>query len=282
MRGAGNVAPEVDDLRSIIMTPPDPRTSPDVAWSDRDLAADPHQAADKAIRVRRMFSSIARTYDLNNRLHSFGRDVAWRRNAVRLAGVERTDDVLDVACGTGDLTLAFYRAGARRVVGLDFADRMLDLARTKAARRVGRADPGRMLIFEQGDAMALPHPDGSFDVVSIAFGLRNVEDPATALREFRRVLRPGGRLVVLEFSTPKNRLLRFANDIYTKHIMPLTASIIARDRSGAYRYLPRSVETFPEGQAMAGVIRDAGFDSVEQHPQTFGVCTIHVARAPAR
>lgn len=250
-------------------------SAPDRAWSPSDLAGDPHAAADKAARVQRMFGAIARRYDLNNRLHSFGLDRCWRARAVREAGVTSESDVLDVACGTGDLSLAFIRAGARQVIGADFTPQMLDLARDKARRRGAL---GERLRFEHGDAMNLEYSDASFDIVSIAFGLRNVSDPPRALTEFRRVLRPGGRLVVLEFSRPRNRLVRAGNDFYTRRVMPLTATLIARDRSGAYRYLPRSVETFPEGNDLLDLIRRAGFTSTRAVPLTMGVCTISIGQ----
>lgn len=256
--------------------PADPVSPPaDRAWTAADLAGDPHVVADKAARVQRMFGAIARRYDLNNRLHSFGLDRAWRARAVREAGVTPSSDVLDVACGTGDLSLAFARAGARRVIGADFTPQMLDLAREKARRRGVSTE---RLRFEHGDAMNLAYSDASFDIVSIAFGLRNVSDPLRALMEFRRVLKPGGRLVVLEFSRPRNRLIRAGNDFYTRRVMPLTASLIARDRSGAYRYLPRSVETFPEGDDLLDLIRRAGFDSARAVRLTMGVCTISIGQ----
>jgi len=254
---------------SIAAAPPSDRRA---AWSEADLTANPHEAGDKADRVQRMFACIAHAYDLNNRLHSFGRDQAWRRQAVRLVNPHATDDVLDVACGTGDLAFAFARAEAKSVTGVDFTEEMLEIARRKGA--------GISVVqFVHGDATDLPFEDDSFDIVSIAFGIRNVGDPARALREFRRVLRPGsGRLVVLEFSQPRNAALRGLNRFYTHRVMPLTAGLIARDRSGAYRYLPRSVDTFIEGDAMRAAILDADFAHVQTHPMTFGVCSAYVAR----
>lgn len=267
------------------VTPASPRPTSAPAWTRDELRADPHASAQKPEKVRRMFASIARSYDLNNRLHSFGRDVSWRRRAVRLAGVRPGDDVLDVACGTGDLTRAFSRAGPRRVVGLDFTPEMLDIACEKSGVSRGlRPDhalpPGAAPSPEylDGDATRLPFADASFDIVSIAFGLRNVGDPARALREFRRVLRPGGRLVVLEFGRPRNRLIAAVNGFYTARVMPVTATLISRDTSGAYRYLPRSVSAFMDREATVSAIREAGFSGVEVTPMTFGVCVCYVCR----
>jgi demethylmenaquinone methyltransferase/2-methoxy-6-polyprenyl-1,4-benzoquinol methylase len=252
------------------MTRKAPSSSP-VVWSAADLAADPHRASDKDRRVQRMFAAIAPRYDLNNRVHSLWRDQAWRRRAVRLCRVQPTDHVLDVACGTGDLAAAFAAAGPARICGVDFTAEMIEIARRKARRRRGTGDrlsPEYVL----GDAMALPFADASFDIVSIAFGIRNVSDPRRALDELRRVLRAGGRLIVLEFSEPANPVLRLLNGVYCGHIMPLTAALLAGDRTGAYRYLPRSVATFADRRQLVAMMTDAGFDDITQHSMTFGIC----------
>ncbi|QYK47136.1 MAG: bifunctional demethylmenaquinone methyltransferase/2-methoxy-6-polyprenyl-1,4-benzoquinol methylase UbiE [Phycisphaeraceae bacterium] len=246
------------------------------AWGDRELI-DPHARADKPERVRRMFAAIAGSYDLNNRLHSFGIDQAWRRRAVRLAGVKAGDHVLDMACGTGDLTALFARTAASRVVGGDFTPEMLDIARTK---QVGIGSGAAKVTYVEADAMSLPFADASFDVLSIAFGIRNVASPGVALAEFRRVLRPGGRLIVLEFDRPRNVLVRALNDFYTNQIMPRTATLISRDRSGAYRYLPRSVGTFMRREEMIDGIRAAGFSDVSATPLTFGVAVCYRGYVP--
>ncbi|MCP3904740.1 MAG: bifunctional demethylmenaquinone methyltransferase/2-methoxy-6-polyprenyl-1,4-benzoquinol methylase UbiE [Planctomycetes bacterium] len=223
-----------------------------------------------------MFSGIASSYDLNNRLHSLGRDQAWRRAAVRLAEVRPADRVLDVACGTGDLTEAFASAGPAEVVGLDFAEPMLEIARGKTSRRE-RPDGVPTPRYVGGDATALPFEDDAFDIVSIAFGIRNVTDPAQAVREFRRVTSPGGRLVVLEFSQPRNPILRGLSRFYTNRVMPLTATWLARDRTGAYRYLPKSVDTFLSREAMTGMMEAAGYGEVRQKAMSCGVCVAYVA-----
>jgi demethylmenaquinone methyltransferase/2-methoxy-6-polyprenyl-1,4-benzoquinol methylase len=248
-----------------------------VVWPASDLAADPHRAADKDRRVQQMFAAIASSYDLNNRVHSFGRDQAWRRRGVAMCRVQPADHVLDAACGTGDLAEAFAAAGAARVCGVDFTEPMLQIARRKA-RRIRRRARWTTPEYVRGDIMDLPFADASFDIVSIAFGIRNVSAPRRALREFRRVLRGGGRLLVLEFSRPENRLLRAANAIYCGHIMPLTATLLAGDRTGAYRYLPRSVATFADRGQLAAMMVDAGFADVTQHRMTFGVCVAYVGR----
>ena len=251
-------------------------------WSEPELRANPHEHEDKASKVRSMFAAIAGKYDLNNRLHSFGRDQAWRREAVRLAQVKPTDRVLDVACGTGDLTRAFADAGAAHVTGIDFTQEMLDIAKTKRLVKRGMPRSGAPVIdYVQGDAMRLPFGDEVFDIVSIAFGIRNVSEPMVALREFARVLKPGGRLVVLEFDQPRAGPVRWLNKLYTSKVMPMTASFISRDKSGAYKYLPRSIETFLTSEALAQAMIEAGFIEPTIKRMTLGVCACVVGRQGA-
>jgi len=243
-------------------------------WADRELA-DPHGHAGKAEKVRAMFASIARSYDLNNRVHSLWMDQLWRRHAVRAAGVRTGDVVVDLACGTGDLTEAFARRSpASKIIGIDYTPQMLDLARHKRAAR-GLA-PDRV-EYRLGDVTALDLPDRSADVVSIAFGIRNVRDPARAVAEFARVLRPGGRLVILEFDRPSLAPVRWFNAFYAGWLMPRTATLIARDRSGAYRYLPRSVETFMTRHELAALLGRRGFEVRESRPLSMGICACTAA-----
>ena len=250
------------------MPNPDEYQPNNPAWSDKNLSENPHEVVDKPERVEAMFTAIARKYDLNNRLHSMWQDQIWRSRAVAAANLKGDEDVVDVACGTGDLAMAFYKAKVGSVIGIDFTKAMLDLAIVKAQIAKYNID------YRQGDAMQLALQDNSADVLSIAFGIRNVQDPSKAFDEFFRVIRPNGRLIVLEFSTPSNSMIRCCNNFYTKKIMPITATIIAGDTSGAYKYLPKSVETFTDARELATEIERAGFTEIKQSPQTFGVCTI--------
>ena len=257
------------------------------AW-DEGLLKNPHTVADKRGRVQRMFAAIAPSYDLNNRLHSLWMDQHWRYMAVKWAGLNQTDGVVDVACGTGDLTLAFrreidrlpeiprassgqtgdYQHPREPILGIDFTYEMLPIARSKATSADGKSP----VIFLNGDAQALPLPDSCADVVSIAFGIRNVADPAIAVQEFFRILRPGGRLIILEFSLPTNTILRGLYNFYFRKILPRTATLISGDKTGAYKYLPESVNTFIGREQMMEMMTQAGFHKVENRAMTFGVC----------
>ncbi len=247
-------------------------TSPDIAWRDAELT-NPHAHAEKAGKVRRMFTAIAGSYDLNNHVHSLWQDVRWRNFAVKVANVKPGDVVLDVACGTGDLTQAFAKSAASKVIGVDFTHAMLEVARDKRQALTG--DTAQKVSYFEGDAQNLPLADASVDVVSIAWGIRNVADPAQAMREFARVLKPSGRLVILEFSKPSIPPVRWFNDVYAGKIMPMTASWIAGDKSGAYKYLPKSVSTFISREEMLTLFSRTGFANAQDWSLSLGICACY-------
>ncbi len=243
-------------------------------WTD-ELLESPHETADKAGRVRRMFNAIAPRYELVNSICSVGRDAYWRREAVRLARVRADDLVLDVACGTGDFARAFARAKPALVIGTDFAHEMLVRAHGEGGARAGQARP---LRWVEGDALRLPFAGGSFTVVSCAFGVRNLADLDVGLREIHRVLRPGGRVVILEFTRPANAHFRRLYEWYSTRLMPAAATWISGDRCGAYRYLPRSVVSFLDARQMCQRLEKVGFERASAMPLTFGVVTAYIAQ----
>jgi len=242
-------------------------TADKAIWDERRLA-DPHRQPDKARRVQAMFDRIAPTYERVNRVLSAGRDGYWRRRAVELARIHGDDRVLDIACGTGDLSRAFASAGPHHVVGSDFSAEMLTLA---AARRAPRVS------WCKADALTLPFSDGAFTVAGCAFGIRNLQDLPRGLEELRRVLTSGGRLVILEFGVPTFPPIRAAYLLYFRHVMPRAARLISGDRSGAYDYLPQSVTSFLDEKGMIAALRSAGFARVEARRLTFGVVTVYIA-----
>jgi demethylmenaquinone methyltransferase / 2-methoxy-6-polyprenyl-1,4-benzoquinol methylase len=221
--------------------------------------------------VRRMFSSIATRYDVTNEVLSLGIHRLWRRTAVGLSGAKEGSRVLDCATGTGDLALAFKRkvGASGQVVGTDFCPEMLRSAPAKAA------EAGLVVDFQVADAMALPFADASFDVASIAFGIRNVDDPVKCLKEMARVVKPGGRVVVLEFGQPQGlfgALFRF----YARVVMPAIGGLLTGNRA-AYEYLPRTAAAFPSGEQFLALMDQAGaFQERVAHPLTFGTSYVYV------
>jgi len=226
-------------------------------------------AEDHARRVRDMFARISPRYDLLNHLLSANVDKRWRRAVTRKlrpllpAGAL----VLDIACGTGDLSIALFENTGAQVVGLDFCRPMLELAARK----------NRQVSFVEGDALSLPFDEGAFDAVTIAFGLRNLSSVEAGLKELRRVLKPKGWAAILEFSKPTAPGFRALVATYCNRVLPRIGGLVSGSRS-AYEYLPDSVSRFPDQPALAALMRDAGFDEVVFENLTGGVAALHTGR----
>ena len=230
----------------------------------------------RAPQVREMFSRLAKRYDLVNDVMSFGMHRKWKREAVRLAldGIAlRPARVLDLCCGTGDMSFLAEELGASFVVGADFTVPMLSVARRRA--REERRRPA----FTAADALHLPFRDGTFDAITVGYGLRNVADPQAALREMRRVLAPGGRVVVLDFGKPDNPLARSLYFAYLKTMMPAVGWIFHGDPE-TYLYIPASLERYPAQRGVENLMREAGFTGVRYENRLLGTMGLNVGEAP--
>ena len=236
----------------------------------RELARSDHDQ-----RIAEMFDRVAPRYDALNRILSGGRDVGWRRRAIALARLGPREAALDVGVGTGDLAFGLLEASdaSARVIGVDLSAAMLG-----AARRRAETSRERRFALAIATAERLPFADGAFDRVVAGFAVRNFGDLALGLREMRRVLRVGGRAVVLELSTPPNQLVGAAYRLYFHRLSPLIAWMLGGD-AAAYRYLPRSVAAFPDADGLAIRMRDAGFARVRYERLNLGIAAIHVGEA---
>lgn len=223
-----------------------------------------------------MFGSIAPRYDMLNRLLSLGIDRRWRRKAVTDLNCGNGGLILDIATGTGDMLLAAASGTDRtvRIVGVDFCGEMVEIAAAKLAASTHRDRVGVSI----GSCEAIPFRDDTFDSATIAFGIRNVEDRELGLTEILRVLRPGGRLVILEFSTPRSRLFSAVYRFYFSHVLPTVGGLISD--AAAYRYLPDSVAEFPDGERFAAMMYHAGFVNIKRTELTFGIVTEYLGEKP--
>jgi demethylmenaquinone methyltransferase/2-methoxy-6-polyprenyl-1,4-benzoquinol methylase len=229
----------------------------------------------KKEQVASMFNNIAHRYDFLNRSLSMGIDIIWRKKAIAQLREIQPKTILDVATGTGDVALEAMSLNPKRITGIDISVGMLELGRQKVAKR----NLSQKIELLEGDSENLPFADNNFDAVTVAFGVRNFENLLKGLKEINRVLRPGGKLVVLEFSQPKAFPIKQLYWFYFNNILPLFGKMLSKDAS-AYTYLPESVKAFPDGQDFLNVMQQAGFVQSRQMALTFGIASIYTGTKP--
>lgn len=220
-----------------------------------------------------MFDTISARYDFLNHLLSLGIDRSWRRKAIRMLRDGQPKYILDVATGTGDFAIQALSLNPDKVVGIDISEGMLSKGRAKLAER----KLGERIELLKGDSENIPFEGNKFDAVTVAFGVRNFENLERGLQEIHRVLRPGGQLVVLEFSKPRIFPFRQIFNFYFRFILPRIGSLVSKDRS-AYRYLPESVRDFPDGERFTAILRKVGFNQTACKELTFGISSVYSAR----
>lgn len=234
----------------------------------------PYKSSDlnKKEQVTQMFDTISKEYDGLNRVISLGIDVKWRKKVVALIAKQNPKNILDIATGTGDLAIQLATETDAEIIGLDISEGMLEVGRKKVVQK-GLEQNIKMMV---GDSENLPFDSNSFDAVTVAFGIRNFEHLEKGLAEILRVLKPNGTFAILETSVPTKNPYKTGYSFYTRHILPNIGRIFSKDRS-AYAYLSESASKFPYGEALNNILRQTGFNNVEDMPQTFGVATIYKA-----
>jgi demethylmenaquinone methyltransferase / 2-methoxy-6-polyprenyl-1,4-benzoquinol methylase len=230
-----------------------------------------NSAKGKKEQVAEMFDNIAPKYDFLNHFLSFGIDKIWRKKAIKMVVNHQPEYVLDVATGTADFALECLKTGASHIVGVDISEEMLNVGRTK----IQKLGAGDRVVLQSGDAENLAFADSYFDAVTVAFGVRNFENLTQGIGEIYRVLKPGGMICVLEFSKPTVFPVKQFYSFYSFFILPFLGRLFSKDNS-AYRYLPESVEQFPDGENFLEVLSKIGFMQTRQHRQTFGIATIYI------
>ena len=221
-------------------------------------------------KTEEMFNDIAGSYDFLNHLLSAGIDKSWRKRAIKLLREHQPEQILDIATGTADLAIQAISLNPDKIIGIDIAEKMLELGRKKIAKK--HLEDKIELI--QGDACNLPFKDNSFDAVTVAFGVRNFENLSKGLREMNRVLKHGGIAVILEFSNPKAFPMKQFYNFYFRFILPSVGKIVSKN-SEAYSYLPETVKAFPDGSKFVNIMEDTGYQQVERHNLTMGVASIY-------
>jgi demethylmenaquinone methyltransferase/2-methoxy-6-polyprenyl-1,4-benzoquinol methylase len=226
----------------------------------------------KREQVEQMFDSIAPRYDFLNRFLSMGIDQLWRKKAINSLREINPKQILDVATGTGDLALAALKLNPDFVTGIDISNEMLKVGR----RKVDAKQLSAKISLIQADSNALPFEDNKFDAITVAFGVRNFEFLQQGINQMYRVTRKGGKIAVLEFSKPQQIPFKQLYNFYFKFILPTWGRLISNNKT-AYTYLPESVQHFPEGEAFAGYLKNAGYQHIHVSPLTFGICTLYTA-----
>lgn len=221
--------------------------------------------------VKEIFNDIAPKYDLLNHFLSLNIDKRWRRKAIKYIRSEEKGELLDVACGTGDFSIAACRAGVQKVTGIDISANMVAIGQKKV-EALGLASS---IVLQTGDSEKIEFEDGCFDVVTVAFGVRNFEHLKTGLNEMRRVLKKGGKVIILEFSMPEHFPMKQLYQFYFRRILPVLGGWISGNK-GAYTYLPESVMKFPQGKAFLEILKESGFEHTTQQKLTFGIASIYV------
>lgn len=224
----------------------------------------------KKEQVALMFNNISPRYDLLNHLLSLGIDIQWRKKAIRLLKPLQPKNILDVATGTADFAIQSLSLNPEQVTGIDISDGMLEIGREKIKKK----NIDHLISLENGDSENLRFPDNKFDAVIVAFGVRNFENLESGLAGMHRVLRKGGKVVILEFSKPSSFPFKQIYNFYFKSILPIIGNVISKDNS-AYTYLPESVQAFPQGSVFLDILNKTGFNQTECIPLTFGICSIY-------
>lgn len=241
------------------------------SYDHDDIVPDKDSVKDKKTQVAEMFNHIAPRYDFLNRILSGGIDIAWRKKALALLSKDKPMRILDVATGTADLAImAAQQLKPDQIIGIDISPKMLEAGREKIEKKSLR----QMIVLQEGDSEAINFPDHSFDAVTVAFGVRNFEHLEKGLEEIRRVLKPGGRLVILEFSKPSFPVWKQLYNGYMKYIAPVLAGWLSRNRK-AYVYLNNSIQSFPEGNAFLDVMKKTGFKETTCKKLTFGISSLY-------
>lgn len=227
----------------------------------------------KKVQVTDMFNNIAPKYDFLNRFLSAGIDKKWRKRAIKELSKENPKTILDVATGTADFAIAALEANPEKIIGIDISAKMLEIGKEKIAQK-SLQDSIQLTL---GDSEQLPFQDNTFDAVTVAFGVRNFENLTQGLTEIRRVLKPNGTLLVLEFSNPRKFPIKQLYRFYSKYILPTIGWIVSRDKA-AYTYLPESIKAFPDGEKFLDICKSVGYYQTKWIPLTMGICSIYIVK----